>query len=150
MWGFFCLFGFFCFLWLHMWHMEVPRLGVESELQLLAYTTATATQDPICICDPHHSSRQHQILNPLIEARNRTRNLMVPSQIHFCCATMGTPGMWFLMSVEEVQSQLKRMNLSKNKVLVIRQHSTRSSQPKYLHKKFKKIHIQEFPSWRSG
>ena len=26
--------------------MEVPRLGVESELQLQAYTTVTATQDP--------------------------------------------------------------------------------------------------------
>ena len=25
-----------------MWHMEVPRLGVQSELQLPAYTTATA------------------------------------------------------------------------------------------------------------
>ena len=28
----FCLFVCFCFLWLHPWHMEVPRLGVESEL----------------------------------------------------------------------------------------------------------------------
>ena len=31
--------------------------------------------------DLHHSSRQHLILNPLSEARNRTRNLMVPSRI---------------------------------------------------------------------
>ena len=30
----------FCFLGPHMWHMEVSRLGVESELQLMAYTTA--------------------------------------------------------------------------------------------------------------
>ena len=30
----------------HPWHMEVPRLGVKLELQLLAYSTATATQDP--------------------------------------------------------------------------------------------------------
>ena len=36
---------FICFLGLHLWHMEVPRLGVESELQLPAYTTATGTQD---------------------------------------------------------------------------------------------------------
>ena len=35
----------------HMQHMEVPRLGVKSELQLLAYTTATATLDPSRICD---------------------------------------------------------------------------------------------------
>ena len=27
--------------------MEVPRLGVEFELQLLAYTIATATPDPM-------------------------------------------------------------------------------------------------------
>ena len=38
--------AFFFFLGPHLRHMEVPRLGVESELQLLAYTTATATQDP--------------------------------------------------------------------------------------------------------
>ena len=29
-----------------LWHMEVPRLGVELVLQLLAFATATATQDP--------------------------------------------------------------------------------------------------------
>ena len=28
---------------------------------------------------------------PLIEARDQTRNLMVPSRIHFHCATTGTP-----------------------------------------------------------
>ena len=37
---------FFVFLRLHLWHMEVPSLEVESELQLLAYTTATAMLDP--------------------------------------------------------------------------------------------------------
>ena len=31
--------------------MEVPRLGVQSELQLPAYTTATATPDPRCNCE---------------------------------------------------------------------------------------------------
>ena len=31
------------FLELHLRHVEIPRLGVKSELQLLAYTTATAT-----------------------------------------------------------------------------------------------------------
>jgi len=61
--------------------MEVPRLGVESELLLPAYARATATQDPSRICNLHHSSQQHQILNPLSEARGRTQNLMVPSRI---------------------------------------------------------------------
>ena len=31
---------FFFFLGPHPWHREVPRLGVELELQLLAYSTA--------------------------------------------------------------------------------------------------------------
>ena len=39
------LFTYFCFLGLHLQHVEVPRLGIESELQLLAYTTATAMRD---------------------------------------------------------------------------------------------------------
>ena len=44
----FC-FGF-CFLGLYLTHMEIPRLGVESEVQLLAYATATAMPDMRCIC----------------------------------------------------------------------------------------------------
>ena len=31
---------FVCFLGPQLWHMEVPKLGVESELQLPAYATA--------------------------------------------------------------------------------------------------------------
>ena len=53
----------------------VPRIGAESELQLLAYTTATATLDPIHICDLCHSLWQRQIFNPLSEARDPTRIL---------------------------------------------------------------------------
>ena len=33
----------FYFLGLHLWHMEVPRLRVESELHLPAYTTASSS-----------------------------------------------------------------------------------------------------------
>ena len=40
------LFLFFAFLGLQAWHMKVPRLGTESELQLQAYTIAIATLDP--------------------------------------------------------------------------------------------------------
>ena len=87
----FVLFWSFVFLGLHPRHLEVPRLGVESKLQLLASTTATATQDLSRVCDLHHSSRQHQILNPQSEARDQTRNLKAPSWIRFCCATTGTP-----------------------------------------------------------
>ena len=63
--------------------MEVPRPGVQSELQPPAYPTTTAMRDPSCVFHLHHSSQQHWILNPLGEARDRTLNLMVPSQICF-------------------------------------------------------------------
>ena len=39
--------------------------------------------DPSHVCNLHHSSQQHQILNPLSEARNQTCILMDASQIHF-------------------------------------------------------------------
>ena len=56
--GLLCLGAFFFFfLGPHLWHMEVSRLGVESELQLLAYAPATATPDPSCVCNLHHSSQ---------------------------------------------------------------------------------------------
>lgn len=43
LWTFFNIFFLF-FLGLHLCHLEVPRLGIESELQLPA--TATAMWDP--------------------------------------------------------------------------------------------------------
>ena len=55
--------------------MEVPRLGVKSELQLLAYATDAATWDPSSVCDLHHS----WILNPLSKAWNQTQALMYTS-----------------------------------------------------------------------
>ena len=88
---FYSLFFFFFFLGPHPRHIEIPRLGVKLELQLLAYTTAIATSDSSCICDLHHSSWQCWILNPLSEATDRTHNFMVPSQIRFHSPMMETP-----------------------------------------------------------
>ena len=63
---------YYYFLGPHPWHMEVPRLGVWSELQLPACVTAIAMPDSSHICDLHQSSWQSQILNPLSKARDRT------------------------------------------------------------------------------
>ena len=62
--------------------MEVPRLGIELELPLLAYTTTAATLDLSCICDLHQSSRQRRILNQLSEASYQTHILKDASRVH--------------------------------------------------------------------
>ena len=86
---FFFLF-LFVFLGVHPQHMQVPMPGIKSELQLLAYTTATAMPDPIHICSLYLSSQQQWILNPLSEARDWTCVLMETSQVHYHWATTGT------------------------------------------------------------
>ena len=51
--GFVCLFLLY---WATLVHMEVPRLGVKSELLLLlACATAPVTPDPSLVCNLHHS-----------------------------------------------------------------------------------------------
>ena len=51
--------------------MEVPRLGVDSELQLLLYVIAAAIWDLSNVSNVHHSSQQRWILNPLRKARTK-------------------------------------------------------------------------------
>ena len=63
-------FFFFFFFGPHLWHMEVPRLGVQSELQLQAYGTATATLNlshihaHTAVCSKAGSLTWGQGLNP--------------------------------------------------------------------------------------
>ena len=75
---FFFFFFFLSFLGPHLQHMEIPRLGIEIELQLTAYATATAMPDLSLVCELHHSSRQHWILNPLSRDMDWTHILMEP------------------------------------------------------------------------
>ena len=65
-------FFFLPLLWPHLWHMEVPRLGIGAELHLQACATATTTLDLSRFCDLHSNLWQHWILNPLSEARDHT------------------------------------------------------------------------------
>ena len=79
---YFILFYFILFLEPHRRHMEIPRLGVKSELELPAYTTATAMWGRSHVC--YHSSQQCQIPNPLSHARDQTCVLMDTSRVSYC------------------------------------------------------------------
>ena len=76
--------------------MEVPRLGVGLEPQLLAYTT-TAAPDQSRICHLNHSSSQCRILNPLKEARGGNHILIDTVGFLTRWPTMGTPCIYFLV-----------------------------------------------------
>ena len=65
------------------------------ELQVSAYTSATAMQDLNCVCDPYHISWQHRILNPLSKVRNWNGIFIDTSQAHYPWARAGTPGQTF-------------------------------------------------------
>ena len=45
--------------------LEVHQLGLKLELQLPAYTTATAMRDPSRVYNLHHSSQERWIPQPI-------------------------------------------------------------------------------------
>ena len=65
----------FCFLGPQSRHMEVPRLGAESELQLPSYSAATAMPDP----------------PPTDQGQGSNLPAHDTSWIHFRCGTVETP-----------------------------------------------------------
>ena len=83
------LFIYLIFLGPHPWHMSSQARGQIGAVAS-GLARATAMPDLSCICELHHSSQQHQILNPLSRARDRTHILMDASQVHYHWATMGT------------------------------------------------------------
>ena len=91
---FFCLFVFF--------RATPPAHGSSQTRGPIGAATATATGDPSGVYNPHHSSPQHQILNPLSQARDRTHVLTDASQFHYHCATTGTPTYFYLLRIQVV------------------------------------------------
>ena len=85
-------FFFFFFSGPHSWHMEVSQARGSNQSCSCwpTYTTATAMWDPSWVCDLHHSSWQHWILNPLSEARDQTCILVDTSWVPYCWATVRT------------------------------------------------------------
>ena len=105
------------FLGLYLQHTEVPRLGVNLELQLPTSTTATAMPDPSHICDLHHSFWQPWILNPLSEARDWTYILMDGYLVGFVTAEpqRELPVFCFLQGSPQIQLTLKGRGRPKGK-----------------------------------
>ena len=91
----FFVFCFLVFVFFFLLFRATPTacrgLGIESELWLLTYTTATEMQDLSHVCDLQQSSKQYQIPDPLSKARGQTHFLMNTSWICFHCASLGTP-----------------------------------------------------------
>ena len=82
---------FVCLFLGPQWHVEVPRPGVKSELQLLPYTTAIAAQDPNCIAT---YSRAHGNVGSLTHWTRpgiEHASSWILSQICFHWATTGSP-----------------------------------------------------------
>ena len=67
------------------------RLGVELELQQLACTIATAMPDPSHVCDLPCSLGQHQILNPLSEARDQHILMETTQVLNLLCHNGNSP-----------------------------------------------------------
>ena len=77
--------------------MQVPRLEVKLEQQLLGYTTATAMWDLSYIYDPHCSSQQRWILSPLSKAKDQTHILLNIRGFHYLLSHRGnSPPILFL------------------------------------------------------
>ena len=90
----FLFFCFICFLGPHPQHMEIPRVGVKSELQWLAYTTATTTQDPSRVCNLHHRSLTQWVRLGI----EPTSSWILVRFVNHRART-GTPNTWFLKHV---------------------------------------------------
>ena len=102
--------------------MEVPRLGVKSQLQVPAYTTATATWDPSCICDLYHSSWQRWILNPLSKARGQTTFSWISVRFISVASQQQLPNFFFLWPRLRHSLSNTRSELYLRPTLHLRQH----------------------------
>ena len=85
----FCL--FFFFVGLHLQHMEVPRLGVQSKLRAPAYTTAAVSWDLSRVCNltTAHSNARSLTHGARPGIKPETSWFLVGFINH--CAMTGTP-----------------------------------------------------------
>ena len=100
--------------------MAVPRLGVKLEMHLPAYATFTAkaTWGLSWVCNLHHSSWEHQILNPVSEASDWIHILMDTSQVHNLMSHNGNSSIHFPWTATDPYYYLPTPHLA-NPVLIL-------------------------------
>ena len=88
---YFLLFTYlFCFLGSYPQRMGSQARGwIRAAAASLGHSHSNT--DLSCVCNPHHSSWQHQILNRLSKARYQTHVLLDTSQVCYHWVTTGTP-----------------------------------------------------------
>ena len=69
---------FFFFLGLHLWHMKFPGYGLNWSCTCQPTHSHSNAGSELCL---HRSLQQHQILNPLSEARDQACILMDTSRV---------------------------------------------------------------------
>ena len=82
----------------HASHVEVPRLRIESELHLPAYTTAIAMPDPSHIWNLHHSSGKAGFLTRWARPRIKPVSSWILVKFVTSWATGGTPSESYIVS----------------------------------------------------
>ena len=98
--------------------MKILRLGVKSKLQLLACTTTTATLDPSHVCDLHHSSQPHWILNPPSGAGEQTHILMDTSWVLNLLSYNGVHSLLYSMPVKNQNTRNSRSPILFNPITI--------------------------------
>ena len=100
----------FFFFWEHMTFIFIYLLGLFRAAPVACVDSQAKGWVRAAAAVLHHSSRQHQILNPRSEVRDRTCVLMDANQIRFCWATIGTPHFHTIVKSKK-ESKLKRCEL---------------------------------------
>ena len=84
--------SFFFFFFFFFWPFRAARAAYGgSQARGLIRAVVAALHHSHSSARSEHSSLQRRILDPLSEARDQTRNLMVSSRIRFHCTTTRTP-----------------------------------------------------------
>ena len=101
----------YLFLGPHPWHLEVPGLGVSSELHLPAYATVTQHQIWAASVTYTTSHGQCRILNPLRRDSDQTCVLMDTPRVRFLWVRKGTLQLVIVNPVVAQQKQIRLVSM---------------------------------------